>query len=143
MLTSEQLEFLKGVVTDSGYPYYVVYPEPFDSNNSLIHIYLSSTPVAVTEDTFHINDGVYLQMHHDEYIEMVSNGEDYTFQIPVANSMCYTSTSDTPLYPSIFQSYGSIQNETNISYSFLFLIILCSCIISGVISRLLFGGGRI
>ena len=45
MLNADELDFLKGVVTDSGYPYYVVYPESFGANNRLIHIYLSKSPV--------------------------------------------------------------------------------------------------
>lgn len=47
MLNADELDFLKGVVTDSGYPYYVVYPESFGANNRLIHIYLSKSPVEV------------------------------------------------------------------------------------------------
>lgn len=140
MLTSDELDFLKGVVTDSGYPYYVVYPESFGANNRLIHIWLSKDQISVTGDTFEISEAVYMQMSHDEYIKVVSEGDDVSFSIPVKDTLCYTSAPNTPLYPSIWQSSGSYSYDLSLDYHMIFFVIIAAVLIGSCISRLLFGG---
>lgn len=140
MLNSDELDFLKGVVTDSGYPYYVVYPESFGANNRLIHIYLSKSPVKVTGNKFYIEDAVYMQMSHDEYIKTVSEGTDITFKIPVTDTMCYTSTPGTPLYPTIYQSSGNYSYEFDINYPKLFIFVFAAVLVGGAVKQILFGG---
>ena len=116
MLNADELDFLKGVVTDSGYPYYVVYPESFGANNRLIHIYLSKSPVEVSE------------------------GEDVSFDIPVQDTMCYTSTPATPLYPTIYQTSGSYNYDLDINYPLVFAIVFGACLLGGAVKSILFGG---
>lgn len=140
MLTSDELDFLKGVVTDSGYPYYVVYPESFGANNRLIHIWLSKDQISVTGDTFEISEAVYMQMSHDEYIKVVSEGDDVSFSIPVKDTLCYTSAPNTPLYPSIWQSSGSYSYDLSLDYHMIFFVIISAVLVGSCISRLLFGG---
>lgn len=140
MLTSDELDFLKGVVTDSDYPYYVVYPESFGANNRLIHIWLSKKQIVVTDDTFKISDAVYMQMSHDEYIKEIGRGEDVTFKLPVQDTLCYTSAPNTPLYPSIWQSSGNYSYEFSIDYPKMFFFVFAAVLIGGAVSRLLFGG---
>ncbi len=140
MLTNDEVLFLRGVVTDSGYPYYVVYPESFGANNRLIHIYLSKSPVKVSGSSFTIEDGVYMQMSHDEYIKEVSSGEDYTFSIPVSDTMCYTSTPNTPLYPTLWQASAEVSQTVDINYVKLFVFVFAAVLIGGFIKSILFGG---
>lgn len=140
MLTNDEVLFLRGVVTDSGYPYYVVYPESFGSNNRLIHIYLSKSPVKVTGDQFVIVDGVYMQMSHDEYIKQISSGKDYTFEIPVSDTMCYTSTPNTPLFPTLWQTSAEVNQTVSIDYPKIFVFVFAAVLIGGAIKSILFGG---
>lgn len=140
MLNSDELDFLKGVVTDSDYPYYVVYPESFGANNRLIHIYLSKKQIVCNGDTFQIEDAVYMQMSHDEYIKTVSEGEDITFKIPVKDTLCYTSVPNTPLYPSIWQSSGNYSYQFSLDYPKTFIFVFAAVLLGSAISRLLFGG---
>jgi hypothetical protein len=140
MLTSDELDFLKGVVTDSDYPYYVVYPESFGANNRLIHIYLSKTQITVSGDTFHIDDAVYMQLSHDEYIKVVSEGSDVDFTIPVTDTLCYTSAPNTPLYPSIWQSSSNYSYEFGFDYPKLFIFVFAAVLVGSAIARFLFGG---
>ncbi len=55
-------------------------------------------------------------MSHDEYIKTISEGEDVSFDIPVQDTMCYTSTPGTPLYPTIYQTSGSYNYDLDINY---------------------------
>lgn len=140
MLTSDELDFLKGVVTDSDYPYYVVYPEAFGGNNRLIHIWLSKKQITVTDDVFTITDAVYMQMSHDEYIKEIKRGYNVTFKVPVENTLCYTSAPNTPLYPSIWQSSGNYSYEFDINYPKLLFFVFAAVLLGSAVSRLLFGG---
>lgn len=140
MLNADELDFLKGVVTDSGYPYYVVYPESFGANNRLIHIYLSKSPVEVNGSHFDIKQAVYMQMSHDEYIKIISEGDDVSFDIPVQDTMCYTSTPATPLYPTIYQTSGSYNYDLDINYPLVFAIVFGACLLGGAVKSILFGG---
>lgn len=140
MLSSDELDFLKGVVTDSDYPYYVVYPETFGSNNRLIHIWLSKKQISVTDDSFKISEAVYMQMSHGEYIKEIRRGENVTFKIPVKDTLCYTSAPNTPLYPSIWQSSGNYSYEFSIDYPKAFIFVFAAVLLGSAISRILFGG---
>lgn len=81
-----------------------------------------------------------MQMSHDEYIKTISEGTDISFDIPVQDTMCYTSTPGTPLYPTIYQTSGLYNYDLDINYPFMFLIVFAACLLGGLVKSILFGG---
>lgn len=141
MLTQDIVLFLQGVVSDSEYPYYLIYPESFGSNNDTIHIFLSKEPIEVIDNQFIIKDVNYLIMTHNAYIKPSNEYQgDITYTIPVADTLAYTSTQDTPLYPNIYQSANVTNtNIVDFNYPFLLLILVLSFLVGNIISSVLGG----
>lgn len=142
MLSTIELYFLRGVVSDSEFPYYLIYQEPQTTGQydyRTVHVYLSKDPVEISGFDFSVSaDSVYYTISQDQYFSSVSSGSS-SGTLP-SDAACYTSTPGTPLFPDLLESSLEVKREVSYNFQLLFFVILSGCLVGGLIRSILFGG---
>ncbi len=142
MISTTELAFLRGVVSDEAYPYYFIWQEPERLTGytyRTIHVYLSKDPVEVSSRAFSLSSqSVSFDLVNDVEWSQVGSGT-VSGSVP-AGALGFTNTSNTPLFADIYEPTLEISREVPFNIPLLVLCVFAASLVAGIVRSILFGG---
>ena len=141
MLSTSEVSFLRGVVSDTSFPYYVVYQEPERLNGytyRTIHVFLSEKPFEFNSRAFSSDSSIiHYSLVNDQVFSLISSNE-IPGTIP-SDALCYTNTENTPGFADLYDS-TIIQRDVPFNIPLVVTVVFAASLVAGIVRSVLFGG---